>query len=242
MQLLQSSWSEVSETTVKNCFRKAAISEEVAEGAINEQDDPFKDLLTDELEDSINEFRERFPEEVPTELNAAILLDIDEELSTNGGKPSDADILAEIRGEIVDDEEADDVLEVEDEPPVCPTSLEVDKALEVLQQLTLFSEKGNEMREVVEKVNAYAQREIMKRRKQKPSTITSIKFKFYFVFCDAKRILELYKNPSCCCLLVCLFCCFVQEHTVRSINCSYSGENKALLRFLQKNSYNSNFL
>ena len=89
------------------------------------------------------------------------------ELSTSGGKPSDADILAEIRGEIVDDEEADDALEVEGKPPVCPTSLEVDKALEVLQQLTLFSEKGNEMREVVEKVNACAQREIMKRRKQK---------------------------------------------------------------------------
>ena len=47
-------------------------------------------------------------------------LDIDAELSTNGVKPSDADILADIRGEIVDDEEADDALEVEDEPPVCP--------------------------------------------------------------------------------------------------------------------------
>ena len=51
---------------------------------------------------------------------------------------------------------------------------------------------------------------------------------------DAKRILELYKNPSCCCLFACLFCCFVQEHTVRSINCSYSGKNKALLRFFKK--------
>ena len=121
----------------KNCFRKAGISEEVAEEAINEQDDPFKDLSTDELEpeDSINEFRERFPEEVHTEQNATILLDIDAELSTSGGKPSDADILAEIRGGIVDDEEADDALEVEDEPPVCPTSLEVDKDLEVLRQL-----------------------------------------------------------------------------------------------------------
>ena len=76
---------------------------------------------------------------------------LDTELSTNGGKPSDADILAEIKSEIVDDEEADDALEVEDEPPVCPTSSEVDKALVVLQQLTLFSEKDNEMREVVER-------------------------------------------------------------------------------------------
>ena len=87
MQLLQSSWSEVLETTVKNCFRKAGISEEVAEEAINKQDDPFKDLSTDELEDSINEFRERFPEEVHTELNATILLDIDAEFTVRPPHP-----------------------------------------------------------------------------------------------------------------------------------------------------------
>ena len=33
-------------------------------------------------------------DEVPEELNAAVLLDIDAELSANGDKPSDAEILA----------------------------------------------------------------------------------------------------------------------------------------------------
>ena len=67
------------------------------------------------------------------------MLDINEESSASGGKRSDTDILAGIRGEIIDDEELDDVLEVKDELPVHPTSLKVDKHLEVLQQLTLLS-------------------------------------------------------------------------------------------------------
>ena len=82
-------------------------------------------------------------------------------MSTSGGKVSDSGIFAEKRGQIVNIEEPNDVLEVEDESPVCPTSLELDKALEVHHQLTLFCEIGKEMREVV-KVNTYAQRENMK--------------------------------------------------------------------------------
>ena len=84
-------------------------------------------------------------------------------MSTSGGKVSDSGIFAEARVQIVNIEEANDALEVEDESPVCPTSLEVDKALEVHQQLTLFCEIGKEMREVV-KVNTYAQREITKKK------------------------------------------------------------------------------
>ena len=67
------------------------------------------------------------------------MLDIDAELSTSGGKCSETDTLAEIRYEIGDEKEPDDALEVEDEPPVCPLSLVVDKVLKVLQQLTPFS-------------------------------------------------------------------------------------------------------
>ena len=58
----------------------------MAEEAINDRDDPFKDLAAEELKETINEFRERLPDEVPEELNGAVLLDIDAELSTNGDK------------------------------------------------------------------------------------------------------------------------------------------------------------
>ena len=87
------------QATIKNCFRKIGISETLAEEAINDQDDPFKDLAAEELEETISDLRE-----APDELNAAVLLDIDVELSTNGDKPSDIEILAEIQGKVVQEE------------------------------------------------------------------------------------------------------------------------------------------
>ena len=72
MQLLQSAWSEVSELIIKNCFRKSEISEKSAELAINEEDDPVKDITAD-LEEIMTELRERLPEEAPEELNATDL-------------------------------------------------------------------------------------------------------------------------------------------------------------------------
>ena len=53
MKLLQSAWSEVSELTINNCFRKCGISEKSAEQAINEEDNPFKDITAD-LEETIS--------------------------------------------------------------------------------------------------------------------------------------------------------------------------------------------
>ena len=58
-----SSWSEVSETTVKYCFKKAGISKEAAEEALNDQDDPFIDLSADELPLKI--FTKDFPKKFP---------------------------------------------------------------------------------------------------------------------------------------------------------------------------------
>ena len=57
IQLLQSACSKVSELTIKNCFRKSGISEKSAEQAINEEDDPFKDITAD-LEKTITELCE----------------------------------------------------------------------------------------------------------------------------------------------------------------------------------------
>ena len=74
------------------------ISEKLAEEAINYKDDPFKDLAAGELEETINQFSERLPDEVPEKLNVAVLLDIDAEISTIGAKPRDDEILAEVRG------------------------------------------------------------------------------------------------------------------------------------------------
>ena len=45
-------WDAVSGSTVKNCFRKAGISEETRVASINDKDDPFK-----LLEENVNEFK-----------------------------------------------------------------------------------------------------------------------------------------------------------------------------------------
>ena len=163
MQLLRSAWTGISEATIKNCFRKVEILEKSAEEAINDQDDPFKDLAAEEHVETVNEFCERLPDEVPGELNAAVLLDFDAELSTNGDKPSDAEILAEVRREAI--QEDDDIDVVYDNQSAPPSAFEAEKAIEFRQQFTLFCDE--DLQEVLLKVNTYSQRAIAKRKKQK---------------------------------------------------------------------------
>ena len=97
-------------------------------------------------------------DEVPEDLNAAVLLDIDTELSTNGDKPCDAEILAEVGGKVIQGEEEDDVDVVYDEPPASESVFQIEKAIEVLQQLTLLWDEGDDVQEVLSKVNAFTKR------------------------------------------------------------------------------------
>ena len=78
---------------------------------------------------SITELRERLPKEALEELNATDLLDVDAELSTNGEKPRDAEIIAEIRGEVPDDKDETDIDFVIDDPKVPHTEIEIEKAI-----------------------------------------------------------------------------------------------------------------
>ena len=93
------------------------------------------------------------------------MLDINAELSTNGDKPTDAEILVEVWGEAIQEE--DDIDVVCDEPSAPPPAFEVEKAIEVLQEFTLFCEKGEDLREVLSKVNTYSQKVLGKRKIQK---------------------------------------------------------------------------
>ena len=54
LQLLVSAWKEVSQTTIINCFKKAKISEKDQTIAINDEDDPFK-----EINENPNELQEK---------------------------------------------------------------------------------------------------------------------------------------------------------------------------------------
>lgn len=63
--------------------------------------------------------------------------------------------------------EADDVLEIEDEPPISTTTFQVDKTLQVLKQLTQLCKKETEMRQAAEKANASVLKEIMRQKERK---------------------------------------------------------------------------
>ena len=73
--------------------------------------------------------------------------------------------MAEVRREAIQEE--DDIDVVYEEPPTSPSAFEVEKAIEVLRQLTLFCNEEEDLREVLSKVNTYSQKAIVKGKKQK---------------------------------------------------------------------------
>ena len=72
MELLSSSWEDVSKETVVNCFRKAKISAEDQIDAVEDNDDPFKDL-----NDDLAELKEKDPSLLPDDFSAEESVDID---------------------------------------------------------------------------------------------------------------------------------------------------------------------
>ena len=52
MMMLKKNWGEVTEQTIRNCFRKLGISLEAQEGTMDDHDDPFKGMVDDGEDES----------------------------------------------------------------------------------------------------------------------------------------------------------------------------------------------
>ena len=63
--MLVSAWNEVSQTTIVNCFKKAKTSEKDQTIAINDENDPFK-----EINENLKELREKESSLVPENMAA----------------------------------------------------------------------------------------------------------------------------------------------------------------------------
>ena len=131
--MLVSAWNEVSQTTIVNCFKKAKISEKDATIAINDEDDPFK-----EINKNLIELREKESSLVPENMTAEGFATADDAVITTSSTLTDEEILQEAT-----QTENDEVEEIEDddEELIAPSTKDVENSLEILKNLSLFSKK-----------------------------------------------------------------------------------------------------
>ena len=105
MELLSSSWEDVSKETVVNCFRKAKISAEDQIDAVEDNDDPFKNL-----NDDLAELKEKDPSLLPDNFSAEEFVDIDLQVIATDNPSTDEEIIQSVVGiEESEDENNDHV-------------------------------------------------------------------------------------------------------------------------------------
>ena len=152
MTMLARAWDSVEEKTIMNCFRKAGISPGTQTSAIDDDDDPFRVIENDPFSDlqyDLNVLRESQPELVPDDLTAADLVDVDTNVMTNGDHLTDAEIVAEILNDGEQKEEdAETIVEVDDEPANPPSSQEIESAIDTLDRFSLFCDNDDIKRKV----------------------------------------------------------------------------------------------
>ncbi|XP_057296214.1 tigger transposable element-derived protein 4-like [Hydractinia symbiolongicarpus] len=143
---------DIDNQTFTNCVWKSGISQKDAENAINDDDDPFKDLASSEVEEDpiptldadLSYIKRRFPDHIDSTISVEDFIDFDIEVSIS---LKTADIIADITGtqdeEDEEDEEDDD--DKDEDNLSRPTAEQLRSAITVLEDLSVFSEFGEEM-------------------------------------------------------------------------------------------------
>ena len=159
---LVSSWNAVLEKeTIVNCFEKANISHANQQTAVIDADDPFKSL-EEELDNLLN--LDQNP--VEDTLSAESFVELNSEVVTSTSCMSDADILTKvIRSDSIEDEDDDDdndndlndnIGDLDHPSPITqPCKGDIEEALDKLQDLSLFSSYGDEIRSLILKIEAF---------------------------------------------------------------------------------------
>ena len=150
-----------------NCLKKAKISEKDETIAINNKDDPFK-----EIDESLKELQEKEPSLVPQNMTAEDFATMDDAVITTSSTLIDEEILQDAT-----QTENDEVEEIEDDDAelVAPSTRDVENSLEILKNLSLFSEKGgDQMQDIINRFETLLMRDKVKKCKQ-------VKIVTYFV-------------------------------------------------------------
>lgn len=154
MTMLNKAWGSIPDRTFLNCFRKSGISEESAEKALNDEDDPFANLdveedVIEDLRGDLQVMEEKF--NVNFELTAEELVDIDFEISVTGAI-SDKDIIAEVSGSVdYKDSSEDDDFDNEGPTELLtkPDFKDAMNAISILEDYSIFTKFGVDLRKAL---------------------------------------------------------------------------------------------
>ena len=159
LQLLVSAWNEVSKATIVNCFRKSKISEKDQKNAVNDEDDPFK-----EMSEELQNLREKDSSLVPENLTAEDFASMDDVVVSTASHLTDNEILLEALQP--DTNEEGDILD-DDEELEKPNKTDVEASIQILKNVSLFSEKrGNQMQDLISKFETLLLQEKLEKCKQ----------------------------------------------------------------------------
>ena len=173
MMWLSKAWMTFPDETFTNVFRKCKVSEEVAASAIADDDNPFARLeeyeedAVNTLATDLNFLTTNCSDKVDTDLSIDEYIDFDRELSTNQSILTDKDIIHEVLGNSTDvSSDEDDMKGIEVEFIRKPLIEEATRAMEMLNEFSLYSEFGKGIMKSVREVNHYVNKEEQKTRKQ----------------------------------------------------------------------------
>ena len=115
MKVQAHSWSEVSESTIINCFRKAGFKE----GVSDEDDDPFSAFKS-----SIDQLRQRDENVIPNDFTYKDIVTVDDDIAVMGSVMTDEEIGQDLI-ELAEEEVQGEDEEVTDETITKPTTEEI---------------------------------------------------------------------------------------------------------------------
>ena len=127
---------------------------------MNDDNDLFKTLQGD-----LEKLHELDNYAIQPNLSAESFADLDSEVFTFASFSNDDDIIAKVI-ERENEESKDDQDDEESTPPTCPSTNEIEDALEKLQDLFVFSTRGDDIRSLVLDIESLLVRERIDNLKQ----------------------------------------------------------------------------
>ena len=161
MRVLKRAWDAISNQTLTNCFRKSGITEKDAEKTINDEEDPFKrledyDVVEDQIQTlgaDLSILKERFADQIDADISLDECVDFDIEVSTSDSKLANAEIIAEVTGTQEDKSDDEESNNVEGKPIIKPGIEEVQKAIGIPEDFSLYSKFGEPMKRSLKELN-----------------------------------------------------------------------------------------